>query len=339
MAFVTIDGRPDFDYARRYYEMFPREMTKAGNPIPLVLPPLSFDPDTFQALVYCLAMDSSRRKDKDAVVVTHGLADTNDNPVGLGLPLNELTNVNAEQDIFYDLDRSLNNRMDYKHVAADAEAERRKYPLEYKNRKPAPVRIEAGALEAVFNVLVQIRYQELNRVELRACSLGKNPDALKLLGCLLGVKFISAPDSHMFYARINPGTSMTPGGFGQWVSNHRGARVFRNPSDPKDAVGIRILGTGVHRESECATTSKNLNWFFGQFVFRSPGVLGASALATGFVLEGIDHTSPGKPFVLPLEPEFRGHLVEIGPLPSLEPWLRGHDAPQVKALPPNVMGI
>ena len=323
MAFVITDGRPQFAPVSRYYSTFPQEVTTTAS-VPVSLPTVEADPRTFQGLVYALNTYAYQRKDNDVVIVVHGhMGDSG--PVGLSIPLNERTNLLAVQEAFDDLEEMLNNRLRYQKIGSDDEAKLRGMTQTIRGATVA-VRVDAGMLEQVFNVLVMIRYRELCRVEIRACNLGLNRTVLGTLGRLLGCRFISAPNVHMFYVQVNTGRKMTSQGFDQWVKNARGCRVFQNPLDAGDKLAIRVNGKGPFRSTDAATTSTNLNWFVKGFI-KKDSIFSAN---TSFVIEGMDHESTDKPFVLPLESEYAGHIVQLGPLPSLDAWMKGQDPPPPK---------
>ena len=325
MAFAITDGRPEFAPVSEYYGFFPQEITKSGA-CRVALPVISLEPRTFQGLAYALNTYAYQRNDRDAVLVAHGHTDTQRGADGLGLPLNELTTMLATEDAFKDLEQMLNHRSDYQAIGGAAEAKFRTH-TQTSQERTAPIQMGAGALEQVFNTLVLVRHREMNRLDIRACNLGLNPTALATLGRLLGVKFISAPNTHMFWVRVHAGTRMTGPGFNQWVRNHPGARVFRNNDNPDEAFGLRVVGTGPSRNTDAATSATSLGWFFRRFVMKETVFSGNA----GFVVAGMDHDSHDRPFVLPLESEYRAHIVEVGPLPSLEPWMRGHDSTLVGA--------
>jgi hypothetical protein len=309
MAFAISDGDPRFAPVSEYYRIFPQEITKSGSAIAITQPVVTIRPSTFQALVYNMGHNS--HNERDVILIVHGHSEENLRPDGLSVPLNELTNMPTTEQAIGELLNMFEDPSHYEQTAAGAEAAFRTYTLTVHGQE-AKIHMKPKTLEQVFNVLAMVRFRELNRVEVRACSLGLNDKALTDLGRLLGAKSISAPNTHMFYCRVNAGTPVSVGRFNQWVRSNPTARVFHEVNNQDNLFALLIRGTSVHRDSDSETTSKNLGWFFERFVMK-----GASLSSnTRFVIAGMDHQSKDKPFVLPLETEYRDHLVEKRILPG-----------------------
>jgi hypothetical protein len=332
MAFLITSGSNEafYRHVRQYYRIFRREPRAPGLPeahIQAVVPLPDWNLEALLAKTYNV---SNQLHDKDVVIVSHAKFDDQGNVLGLKLPLNSRTaklppnssaRVNTVGLVLNLLEGLLNNPQ----TATDA-ALNQMDSATLADPKGRPIRLPPATFARLFFYFQRLRYLRLNRVEIRACQLGSDPNLLALFGRCLGCNFISAPDSDVYWGEIDvPAARLflaTPN-IGQWVSSPRrpGARAFRNT--PLAGSPIREFGMWVvprpppshQADFHYAANTRELGWFADQF-FMPGSVLFRPAPAGPFVIPMHAVRDQANSFFLPRETGYSQHIVQVGPLPG-----------------------
>jgi hypothetical protein len=77
-------------------------------------------------------------------------------------------------------------------------------------------------LRALIDKMQRVRRRQLRRVEIRACNMGRDPEALEILRTFLGTARCLAPRVTFFYVLVRPNIIEDPNRFEQLVRAHAG---------------------------------------------------------------------------------------------------------------------
>src|SRR5262249_49676542 len=118
-----------------------------------------------------------------------------DNPVGFTMPVASDTSVFATEEVFVEFRRLKQLQPDF---TKDVD------PKQVKDLQTSEGVLSKNIILRVDHKLRQFRNTGIAEVEIRACNLGANRNALAALGDTLDILAISAPKVGMFYASVNP---------------------------------------------------------------------------------------------------------------------------------------
>jgi hypothetical protein len=315
-----------------YYRMFPHEM--ADKKIwGLDIQDYKTVPNiTFQNVLETMRDSMRAHPDWDNfLVAAHGLHNTMDYAYGLTMPIapkciNAQTSVDLLQGLLRFLDKD----------ASDAEIDAFEKDPGYtaQNSQGSMVKptFNPGCLKTVVGLMRELRKLKVRRVELRACALGSNPDALEALGRCFSALWVGAPDEHMFYSRVHPGRPVVADRLKTQLRAHPTVRVFttggdsftyatNGPEVPKawdgsNSFAFQIQGREVFRGNFAVTTTNDLGWFVDKYVWEGSSYpRGQNGMPAAFMVAGMDLFG-AKRYVLPQESEYAEHLIYKGPLPG-----------------------
>lgn len=299
-SFTTVDA---------YYRMFPHEMSDQrifGLDIQAYKPVNNI---TFRSLLETMR-DSLRQHPTwdDFLIAAHGFHNEMDYAYGLTMPLAPQCTMKTVGDILEVLLDFMNNDASDKAID-DYETGDQIKNIKINNKTPV---LAKGCLKKLVHLMRELRDLKVRRVEIRACTLGTNPRVLSILGQCMSARWISAPDKHMFYSRVNPGIPVSDAKFKRDLQNHADARVFTNGSA---SFAYQVQGRGVFRNSWAQTTTRDLSWFVDQFIWDDNKYPRGTTNPAPFIVAGMD-LSGSKRYALPQEPEYAQHIVMRGPLPG-----------------------
>lgn len=322
MAFVVTNGSNEvfYTHARQYFGAFPRQQVQAGRFLKTTPPVVALGPDgntspwSFQSLTYNTTMASIQLgRDKDAVIVCHGsfTGQCNRTLQGLHVPLTDQTGIDAVKAVLDMLEPLL----------ADPIKSQDTNRLQQMERSAG---LPSGTLKGLFNVLVELRFERLNRVVILACQLGTDTNLLGQFGRCLGCKFISAPDSDVYFGQIDVPAAAGPRRFvpmanvANWASNRQGARLFQGTNG--GSLGMQMVPVPCSHQANWnfAADTRNLAWFANQF-FMPASLLGGTPVPAAYVFPfHVIRDGTTLNFFLPGEAGYAQHLVEVGPLKGAE---------------------
>jgi hypothetical protein len=315
-----------------YYRMFPHEMADKkiwGLDLQdwITIPNI-----TFQSLLE--KMRDSRRAHPDwddFLICAHGLHNTMDYAYGLAMPIAPHC-INAQTSV--DLLRALLGFLDKDAKDDEINAFEKKPDYTAQNSQGEMVKptFAKGCLKTVVGLMRELRPLKVRRVEIRACTLGSNPDALETLGRCFSALWVGAPDEHMFYTRVNPGQVATAAKLKRDLPAHPEVRVFTNGGDsftfrnngfqhPKgwdgsNSFAFQIQGREVFRGNFAETTMNDVSWFVDKYIWEGSSYpRGPSAMPASFMIAGMDLFG-SKRYALPQEQEYADHIIYKGPLPG-----------------------
>jgi hypothetical protein len=201
---TIVDGDPTFKPVLDYYRMFPQEPSTALelNSVGILVDgPMIPIPDmTFENVIDKM-VEFSRQGFMTFLLIEHGhFVGSFDNPVGFTMPVASDSSVLATQEVFVELRRLKQLQPDF---AKDVD------PKQVKDLQTGDGVLSARILLRLDHKLRQFRNSGIAEVEIRACSLGANREALAALGDILDILAISAPKVGMFYAKVNPAPGNT----------------------------------------------------------------------------------------------------------------------------------
>jgi hypothetical protein len=284
---------------------------------------------TFQSLLQTMRDSLRAHPDWDNfLIAAHGLHNSMDFAYGLTMPIAPNC-VNAPAGV--DLLRPLLDFMN-KGASEDDINAFEKNPdvtLEVRGQTVKPT-LAKGCLKTVVGLMKELRALKVRRVEIRACALGTNEDALEVFGKCLSALWVCAPDVHMFYTRAVPGKPVTTSKLLKDLPGVPGVRVFTTTGDPftfktsgpgvpngwkgSDSFAFQIEGREVFRANFAETTTKDLTWFADKYIWEGSSYPRAqNDMPAPMVIAGMDLFG-SKRYVLPQEPEYAEHLIYKGPL-------------------------
>jgi hypothetical protein len=336
---TLIDGDPSFDPVREYYRMFPQEPSALLQLTPVGLPidgPVISIPDmTFEKVVDEM-IEGAGHGFMTFLLIEHGhFIGSFNNPVGLTMPLSSETSVLATEEVFVELRRLMELEPDLS-KGVD--------PKQVRNLQTNEGMLDQAILKRLDHKLRQLRNSGISELEIRACNLGANRNALAALGDILGLLAISAPTAGMFYARVNPaprdGFRRDVRSLRQWAARPpgTGASLFLDSPDDRPApVGnqrrpgphgrgeaahgtggglalrVSILGDNHDRIATISAATPDWN-AVARFVSRN--IMGPSRYSGRgpFLIAGMEKSdSQGNPFTLPLDRVYKASLATYLP--------------------------
>ena len=320
VAFVITNGSDEdfYQHARQYFGMFPRQQVQPGRflrstpPVVEIGPDANSTPWSFQSLAYNTMITSIQRgRDKDAVIVCHGsfTGQCNVTLQGLHVPLTDQTQIDTVKAVLDVLEPLLNDPIKSQDTNSLSQMERTRG-------------LPSGTLINLFNVLVELRFERLNRAVILACQLGTDTTLLAQFGRCLGCKFISAPDSDVYFGQINVPAATGPrrfaptGNVAGWVASRPGARLFQAAGGATGSLGMQMVPVPCSHQANWnfAADSRNLAWFANQF-FMPTSLLGGTPPPAAYVFPfHVIRDGATLNFLLPGETAYARHLVEVGPL-------------------------
>jgi hypothetical protein len=315
-----------------YYRMFPHEMADRKIWGLDIQDRIQIPNITFQSLLQ--AMRDSRRAHPDwdsFLIVAHGLHNEMDYAYGLTMPIApNCINAQTNMDLLRALLGFLNK--DASDDEINAFENNPGFTVTNSQKQTVKPMFAKGCLRTVVGLMRELRPLKVRRVELRACTLGTNEDALEALGRCFSALWVGAPDEHMFYTRVNPGTPASVAKLKRDLLVHPGVRVFtgggdsftfqnNGPQVPKawdgsNSFAFQIQGREVFRGNFAETTTNDVSWFVDKFIWEGSSYPRAQgARPASFVIAGMDLFG-SKRYALPQEPEYAQHLIYKGPLPG-----------------------
>jgi hypothetical protein len=342
---TIIDGDPSFDPAREYYRMFPQEpsallqLTPVG--LPIDGPIISIADMTFEKAIDKM-IEGSRHGFMTFVLVEHGhFLGSFDNPVGFTMPVASDTSVLATEEVFVELRRLKQLQPDF---TKDVD------PTKVKDLQTNNGVLSRAILLRIDHKLRQFRNSGIAEVEIRACNLGANRNALAALGDILDVLAISAPNAGMFYARVQPTDPRHPNLFRrdvrslrQWArmppgtgaslfldgpndgagvqgaqrrpGTLRGGEVGHGAGGSGGGVALRVDVLGPDHDRINTISAATPDWSaVARFVARNIMSPSRYSGRGPFLIAGMEtRDSQGRPFTLPLDPVYRASLVTYLP--------------------------
>lgn len=307
---VLINRERHFDLVANHYRNFDLEPGPASG-MDLVIDVPSSDGrfSTFLELIQLLTKNALQ---ETVLVVNHGMSDAQDNPLGLILPLTSSSGSawNPEQYTLGLLAGFVGKN------PTDADYATAEQGSSVQNAQGQTVTLPSGTLKPLDTALRALRaLNKLKRVELRACNLGGNTTVLQLLGKVLGVSKIVAPQVHMFYCAL-PAAGFLPdtaAAFTQWGRQHPRSRTFTDTAT-SHRVGLQVNGQHSFRTFDFDCDDLDIKWFVEGFVCPGSGYIsrtpGRNAHINPFSFAGMDFRQS---FVLAQENDYVGQLVEVTP--------------------------
>jgi hypothetical protein len=318
-----------FRFVDDYYRMFPHEMADRKIWGLDIMERKRVAHLTFQGLLETMR-DSMRANPSwdDFLIVAHGYHD-DVQAYGLAMPLApRCQNAPTAVDFLRPLLDFLNKGASADEI--DAFEKDTGITITDSHKRTLKPHFQPGSLRTIVGLMRELRALKVRRVEIRACELGNNPDALEVLGKCFSALWIGAPDVHMFYTRAVPGRTASKAKLLRDLPGFPGIRVFTRAGDAftfqrngpqvptgydgSDSFAFQIQGRGVTRTNFTETTLSDLSWFADKFIWEGssyPRV--QSGMATPLMIAGMDLFG-SKRYVLPQEPEYSQHLIYKGPL-------------------------
>ena len=318
MAFVITNGSDEdfYQHARRYFGSFPRQQVQPSRFLKITPPVVAIGPDgnstpwSFQSLAYNTMIASVQRgRDKDAVIVCHGsfTGQCNTALQGLHLPLTDQTRIDTVKAVLDMLEPLLNDPI-------------KSQDTNNLNQMERTAGLPSGTLINLFNVLVELRFERLNRVVILACQLGTDKNLLAQFGRCLGCKFITAPDSDVYFGQINVPAATGRGRFAptnvtSWLAGRQGARLFQ-AAGGTGSLGMQMVPIPCSHQSNWnfAADTRNLAWFANQFFMPASLLAGVPSPAAYVFPFHVIRDGAALNYFLPGEAGYAQHLVEVGPL-------------------------
>jgi hypothetical protein len=340
---TIVDGDPTFQPVRDYYRMFPQEpstaleLTAVG--IPIDGPIISIPHMTFEKVIDKM-VEVSRDGFMTFLLIEHGhFLGSWDNPVGFTMPVSSDSSVLATQEVFVELRRLKQLQPDF---TKDVD------PKQVKDLQTNDGVLTAGILLRLDHKLRQFRNSGVAEVEIRACNLGANRGALAALGDILDILAISAPKVGMFYAGVNPAprnnffrsvrtlrqfTRRPPGtGASLFLDGPGDAPVVPNSRrrpgpvrhgetgrgagvESGGGLALRVSILGENHDHIITNSAAAPDWgAVSRFVARN--IMSPSRYSGNgaFSIAGMEtRDSQGRPFTLPLDPNYKASLVTYLP--------------------------
>jgi hypothetical protein len=340
---TIVDGDPTFQPVRDYYRMFPQEpstaleLTAVG--IPIDGPIISIPDMTFEKVIDKM-VEGSRHSFRTFLLIEHGhFLGSWDNPVGFTMPVSSDSSVLATQEVFVELRRLKQLQPDF---TKDVD------PKQVRDLQTSDGVLRAGVLLRLDHKLRQFRNSGIAEVEIRACNLGANRAALAALGDILDILAISAPKVGMFYARVNPAPRnnffRSVRTLRQWTRRPPGTGASLFLDGPGDApvvpnsrrrpgpvrhgetgrgagvesgggLALRVSILGENHDHIITDSAAAPDWgAVSRFVARN--IMSPSRYSGNgpFFIAGMEtRDSQGRPFTLPLDPNYKASLVTYLP--------------------------
>jgi hypothetical protein len=340
---TIVDGDPTFQPVRDYYRMFPQEpstaleLTAVG--IPIDGPIISIPDMTFEKVIDKM-VEGSRHGFMTLLMIEHGhFLGSWDNPVGFTMPVSSDSSVLATQEVFVELRRLKQLQPDF---TKDID------PKQVKDLQTSDGVLKASILLRLDHKLRQFRNSGIAEVEIRACNLGANRGALAALGDILDILAISAPKVGMFYARVNPAPRnnffRSVRTLRQWTKRPPGTGASLFLDGPGDApvvpnsrrrpgpvrhgetgrgagvesgggLALRVSILGENHDHIITDSAAAPDWgAVSRFVARN--IMSPSRYSGNgpFFIAGMEtRDSQGRPFTLPLDPNYKASLVTYLP--------------------------
>jgi hypothetical protein len=340
---TIVDGDPTFQPVRDYYRMFPQEpstaleLTAVG--IPIDGPIISIPDMTFEKVIDKM-VEGSRHGFMTFLLIEHGhFLGSWDNPVGFTMPVSSDSSVLATQEVFVELRRLKQLQPDF---TKDID------PKQVKDLQTSDGVLKASILLRLDHKLRQFRNSGIAEVEIRACNLGANRGALAALGDILDILAISAPKVGMFYARVNPAPRnnffRSVRTLRQWTKRPPGTGASLFLDGPGDApvvpnsrrrpgpvrhgetgrgagvesgggLALRVSILGENHDHIITDSAAAPDWgAVSRFVARN--IMSPSRYSGNgpFFIAGMEtRDSQGRPFTLPLDPNYKASLVTYRP--------------------------
>jgi hypothetical protein len=323
--------------------MFPQEpstaleLTAVG--IPIDGPIISIPDMTFEKVIDKM-VEGSRHGFMTFLLIEHGhFLGSWDNPVGFTMPVSSDSSVLATQEVFVELRRLKQLQPDF---TKDVD------PKQVKDLQTSDGVLRAGILLRLDHKLRQFRNSGIAEVEIRACNLGANRAALAALGDILDILAISAPKVGMFYARVNPAPRnnffRSVRTLRQWTRRPPGTGASLFLDGPGDApvvpnsrrrpgpvrhgetgrgagvesgggLALRVSILGENHDHIITDSAAAPDWgAVSRFVARN--IMSPSRYSGNgpFFIAGMEtRDSQGRPFTLPLDPNYKASLVTYLP--------------------------
>jgi hypothetical protein len=221
-------------------------------------------------------------------------------------------------------------------------------PKQVKDLQTSDGVLKASILLRLDHKLRQFRNSGIAEVEIRACNLGANRGALAALGDILDILAISAPKVGMFYARVNPAPRnnffRSVRTLRQWTKRPPGTGASLFLDGPGDApvvpnsrrrpgpvrhgetgrgagvesgggLALRVSILGENHDHIITDSAAAPDWgAVSRFVARN--IMSPSRYSGNgpFFIAGMEtRDSQGRPFTLPLDPNYKASLVTYLP--------------------------
>jgi hypothetical protein len=255
------------------------------------------------------------------------------------MPVSSDSSVLATQEVFVELRRLKQLQPDF---TKDVD------PKQVRDLQTSDGVLRAGILLRLDHKLRQFRNSGIAEVEIRACNLGANRAALAALGDILDILAISAPKVGMFYARVNPAPRnnffRSVRTLRQWTRRPPGTGASLFLDGPGDApvvpnsrrrpgpvrhgetgrgagvesgggLALRVSILGENHDHIITDSAAAPDWgAVSRFVARN--IMSPSRYSGNgpFFIAGMEtRDSQGRPFTLPLDPNYKASLVTYLP--------------------------
>jgi hypothetical protein len=319
---LLINRGSDFSSALDYYTLFQYEPGPSSMMDLNLYPP---DPaDRFTTFLGLINRMIANAVTGTLLVLNHGRSDDDDDPVGLSLPLTDKNpDIIPTIEVLNLLAQLLDEDGDPTDKEfADLEQKNTFTPVRGRN-KGKELHLAPGTLKSLYWALLVLRGKHLDRVDIRACNLGRKSigaDLMNGLGRVWGAKVVTAPDAHMFMGRLRVGARpASTKVLSDWVSKRSVAtRQFSDPNDASMQLAVNVIGDGLARHIDTIATTTQLGWFVGRGFITTGMTLPPPP--TPLPIIGMD--MPGHTFALPWENEYVWHLTSVT-VSDTPPSLRG----------------
>lgn len=151
--------------------------------------------------------------------------------------------------------------------------------------------------------LLKVQALELNRVDLRACVVGKEPDVMWYLQKVFNCAVCCAPKAYDFYGMMNLGDpTKDPKVWEKWLAAHPGANIQKFPADRfafHHTISDNSIKVNAMADSQVAATgwvTRNLPsgnytsgtiWFHGLTDKKSPLIFAGDPRYRDFLVEAM----------------------------------------------------
>ncbi|MFO0812292.1 MAG: hypothetical protein U0796_03685 [Gemmatales bacterium] len=310
-ALLITDAAAAFNPVVEYYRTFQYEMSEYQKHSLYISSTERIPQINFEKILDTMIAAASKKflRKEMFLIVCHGAHNEMDFGLGLAMPLCANTTLKATVDVLEPLLDHLNKNTS----AEDMAKYEKEQPLLYGNGYGGTTKkyYPKGSVARIVEKMRQLRQLKVRWVEFRACTLGNNPQALRVIGQCFSARFVSAPDVHQFYVKVIPGHPVTEQKFLKDINGRAWTRTFEG--DGKFAM--QMSSKGASRAPWVETTAKALRWFTDQYLWKDSYYADDMNGPKAFVINGMDHTS-SKAFVMPQEKEYSDHIKWEGPLPG-----------------------
>jgi hypothetical protein len=131
--------------------------------------------------------------------------------------------------------------------------------------------VSLDRLRGLIDKMKRVRQRQLRRVEIRACNMGRDPEALEIVRSFFGAERCLAPRVTIFYVLVRPNIIEDPDRFGRWVQANAGpvgGGVYGGRIGPANRAFVVAVPAQVHRARRMVINAPVGFMIEGGFVLR-----------------------------------------------------------------------